>query len=188
MSLSRLRIEVWLVFAVAAPLVFWLVLSMAELVPAWGQADYNLSDRLSSLRIEGEGEAMRVVFDEGGHTRYTPDEFLADVRDRLGDNDGWRRLFVLLDITSWASLFWVLFGLLGQLLFMARLVVQWVASERAKSSVVPPAFWWLSLVGSTMLMIYFVWRIEIIGFIGQSTGWFIYLRNLWFIYRSPTGA
>lgn len=183
MVAGRLRFEIVLVFAVIAPLVFWLMLSMAELVPALGEAPYQLSDRLSSLQVEGEGQAMRVVFGEGAQARYLPEEFLADLRDRVSENHGWRRLFVLLDITSWTSLLWVFFGLLGQSLFLARMLVQWVASERAKSSVVPPAFWWLSLVGSTMLMIYFIWRVEIIGFIGQSTGWFVYLRNLYFIYR-----
>ena len=82
---------------------------------------------------------------------------------------------------------WVLFGLLGQAVFMGRMLAQWYASEKVQSSVVPPIFWWLSLLGSSMLMVYFIWRKEIVGFLGQSTGWFIYIRNLWFIYGKKSG-
>ena len=81
-----------------------------------------------------------------------------------------------------------MFGLLGQVVFMGRLIIQWRASEKAKSSVVPPLFWWFSLLGSSMLLIYFIWRKEPVGFLGQSTGWFIYVRNLWFIYGQGTPA
>ena len=90
-----------------------------------------------------------------------------------------------MDITGWASVWLVLFGFLAQGMFTARFIVQWIATERAKSSVVPPMFWILSLLGSSMLIIYFIWRNEIVGVVGQATGWFIYVRNLWFIYGKP---
>ncbi|MEM6911223.1 MAG: lipid-A-disaccharide synthase N-terminal domain-containing protein [Verrucomicrobiota bacterium] len=83
------------------------------------------------------------------------------------------------------GLFWVGLGLLGQFLFTGRMIVQWLASEKQKRSVVPTAFWWMSLGGSSLLIIYFTWRVDIVGILGQSTGWFIYLRNLWFIYKKP---
>ncbi|HHQ49151.1 MAG TPA: hypothetical protein ENK19_09765 [Acidobacteria bacterium] len=80
---------------------------------------------------------------------------------------------------------WVALGLLGQVLFTGRMVVQWLVSEKRKRSVVPVIFWWMSLGGATMLLIYFLWRKDIVGVLGQSTGWFIYSRNLWLIYRHP---
>lgn len=92
-------------------------------------------------------------------------------------------LLQLLNISSSAGIAWVLLGLLGQVLFTGRMVVQWLTSERARRSVVPVAFWWMSLSGATMLLIYFIWRRDIVGILGQSTGWFIYSRNLWLIYR-----
>ncbi|MEM9416080.1 MAG: lipid-A-disaccharide synthase N-terminal domain-containing protein [Planctomycetota bacterium] len=90
---------------------------------------------------------------------------------------------------------WVALGLLGQVLFTGRMLVQWLSSERAKRSVVPPAFWWLSLTGAAMLLAYFIWRTDIVGILGQATGFLIYARNLWLIYmrrepdsRRPTDA
>ena len=78
-------------------------------------------------------------------------------------------------------------GLLGQVLFTGRMVVQWLVSEKQKQSVVPTAFWWMSLIGASMLITYFIWRKDIVGFLGQATGWLIYVRNLWLIYKPRTG-
>lgn len=190
MRMERRKLVFFLLFAVVAPALFWGVLAVARIVPPPGGQAFNLSDRIVTLEIGGELGAPEVVFEDmdgGAGSTVGVAEFLDEVRRRQEENRGWRRLFSLLDITSWTSLVWVLVGLAGQALFMGRMLVQWLASERARASVVPPAFWWLSLVGSTMLMVYFVWRVEVVGFIGQSTGWFIYIRNLWFIYRKPEG-
>ncbi|ACV69613.1 lipid A biosynthesis domain protein [Desulfohalobium retbaense DSM 5692] len=78
---------------------------------------------------------------------------------------------------------WVSVGLLGQVFFTGRMVVQWITSERKRRSVIPVAFWWMSLLGACMLLLYFIWRKDIVGILGQSTGLFIYLRNLRLIYR-----
>ena len=51
------------------------------------------------------------------------------------------------------------------------------------SIVVPIAFWWMSLTGATMLIIYFGWRKGAVGILGQATGWLLYVRNLWLIYK-----
>jgi lipid-A-disaccharide synthase-like uncharacterized protein len=64
------------------------------------------------------------------------------------------------------------------------MVVQWLVSEKQHQSIVPPSFWWMSLIGASMLITYFIWRKDIVGFLGQGTGWLIYLRNIWLIYRS----
>jgi lipid-A-disaccharide synthase-like uncharacterized protein len=85
---------------------------------------------------------------------------------------------------------WVLFGMLGQILFGLRFIVQWLASERRKETTVPVAFWYLSLAGSLILFAYAFWyRQDIVITIGQSAGVFIYVRNLMLIRRArPTPA
>lgn len=78
---------------------------------------------------------------------------------------------------------WVLFGFAAQAMFMMRFVVQWIASERARRSVVPVAFWFFSLAGGVMLFTYAIQLGDPVFIAGQGTGLFIYLRNLWLIYR-----
>ena len=73
-------------------------------------------------------------------------------------------------------------GLLGQVLFTGRMVVQWLASEKKHKSVIPVSFWWMSLLGASMLLTYFIWRKDIVGIIGQAAGWLIYVRNLYLVY------
>ncbi|MAX23723.1 MAG: hypothetical protein CMJ19_04390 [Phycisphaeraceae bacterium] len=88
----------------------------------------------------------------------------------------------IFNITTPFGLVWVGIGLLGQVLFTGRMIVQWIASEKSKRSVVPTAFWWMSLIGASMLITYFIWRKDVVGVLGQATGWFIYVRNLYLIY------
>lgn len=84
---------------------------------------------------------------------------------------------------------WVLFGMLGQILFGSRFIVQWLASERRKESTIPVAFWYLSLLGGLILFAYAFWyRQDIVFTIGQSAGVFIYVRNLMLIRRPRPGA
>lgn len=83
---------------------------------------------------------------------------------------------------------WVIFGLAAQAVFMARFVVQWIASERAGRSYVPVIFWYLSLGGSTMLTVYAVWRQDPVFILGQSLACIIYFRNLVLIYRERATA
>lgn len=74
---------------------------------------------------------------------------------------------------------WLGVGLLGQAMFFSRFFVQWLASERAKHSVFPMAFWYLSLAGGALLLAYAVWRQDPVFILGQTTGASIYLRNIW---------
>src|SRR6185436_1023556 len=78
---------------------------------------------------------------------------------------------------------WLGIGFFGQALFFGRLFVQWLASERHKKSVIPRAFWFLSLGGGLVLLAYAIHRNDPVFIVGQATGLFIYTRNLWFIYR-----
>lgn len=78
---------------------------------------------------------------------------------------------------------WMLFGLVGQVAFFMRFFVQWIASERAKRSVIPVSFWYFSLIGSAILLTYAIHRRDPVFILGQSIGSFIYVRNLIFIKR-----
>ena len=86
-----------------------------------------------------------------------------------------------LDVTEPWEIWWLLLGLTAQTTFFLRWIIQWVASERRRESVMPTLFWWCSLVGATMLLIYFVGRREPIGVLGQVIGWTVYSRNLYLI-------
>ena len=86
------------------------------------------------------------------------------------------------------DLVWTLIGFGGQAVFFCRFFVQWLASERRKQSVIPTAFWFLSVAGGLILLSYAIHRRDPVFIAGQSTGLFIYGRNLWFIYRRPAAA
>ncbi len=90
-------------------------------------------------------------------------------------------LFLWLNVQSWGEFWWVVFGLGGQLLFMGRFLVQWIASERQGRSVIPLAFWYFSIGGGIILFTYAVYRMDPVFILGQSMGLFIYSRNLWLI-------
>lgn len=79
--------------------------------------------------------------------------------------------------------FWIAFGLLGQTMFFLRFLIQWIVSERKKQSVIPVQFWFLSIAGSLILLVYAIQRGDPVFIIGQSTGSLIYIRNLVLIYR-----
>lgn len=91
-------------------------------------------------------------------------------------------LFSILHVDSWREFWWVMVGLAGQLLFTARFLVQWLASERAKRSVMPIAFWYFSIGGGLILLAYALYRRDPVFILGQGMGVFIYLRNLWLIH------
>ncbi len=69
-------------------------------------------------------------------------------------------------------------GILGQLIFTGRMIVQWYVSEKLKRSVVPKVFWHMSLWGAAMVLIYGIVRREPIVIIGQAAGFVVYVRNL----------
>lgn len=79
---------------------------------------------------------------------------------------------------------WIAVGVVGQGLFACRFLIQWIASERARKSVVPVAFWYLSLAASVLLTASHLQRAEWIFAFGVGSNILIYLRNLWLIHRT----
>lgn len=73
---------------------------------------------------------------------------------------------------------WLGIGLLGQALFSARFIIQWLYSEKVKRSVVPVAFWYFSLAGCLVLTAYAIYRMDPVFIIGQGAGLVVYFRNL----------
>ena len=98
------------------------------------------------------------------------------------------RLFSDLWSVLWGMSLWVKIGFLGQAAFTARFLVQWVASEKKKASVVPVAFWWLSIVGGLILLAYAIHRRDPVIIVGQATGLIVYIRNLMLVQRARTRA
>lgn len=78
---------------------------------------------------------------------------------------------------------WVLLGFVAQAFFTMRFLVQWLASERLGKSVIPLAFWWFSIGGGILLLVYALYRRDPVFILGQGFGVFVYLRNLQFVLR-----
>ncbi len=86
----------------------------------------------------------------------------------------------------WASistteLIWLGIGFTAQAMFSMRFIIQWIASERARQSIVPETFWYFSFAGGLMLFVYAVYRMDPVFMLGQGTGLLIYARNIYFI-------
>jgi lipid-A-disaccharide synthase-like uncharacterized protein len=81
------------------------------------------------------------------------------------------------------ELTWLAIGFAAQLLFAMRFIVQWVASERARRSIVPETFWYFSVAGGALLFAYAIYRLDPVFMLGQGMGLFIYARNIHFIWR-----
>ena len=79
--------------------------------------------------------------------------------------------------------FWLLVGFLGQIMFSMRFLIQWLASEKKKKSVVPTSFWYFSIAGGILLLSYAVFRKDPVFMLGQSMGVIIYSRNLYLIHK-----
>ncbi|MEK1838722.1 lipid-A-disaccharide synthase N-terminal domain-containing protein [Pseudomonas sp. NPDC089918] len=79
---------------------------------------------------------------------------------------------------------WLVIGFGGQIAFTGRFVLQWLYSEYKKRSVIPVSFWYLSIIGSTLLFAYAIYRQDPVFIVGQAFGSIVYLRNLQLIARS----
>ncbi len=83
---------------------------------------------------------------------------------------------------------WLIIGFAGQALFTARFLVQWIVSERRRDSVVPVAFWWLSLLGGLTLLSYASYRQDPVIIVGQGMGLVVYARNLMLVGKAKRRA
>ncbi len=83
---------------------------------------------------------------------------------------------------------WLAVGFMGQALFSARFLVQWISSEKQKKSVIPIAFWYFSLGGGVTLLSYAIFRLDPVFIVGQAGGLLVYSRNLYFVLRARRQA
>ena len=84
---------------------------------------------------------------------------------------------------SHSEIVWLLVGFTGQGLFAARFIVQWLKSEQQKKSVIPIQFWYYSIIGGFILLIYAIYKKDPVFIGGQLFGMLVYSRNLYFIYQ-----
>lgn len=89
----------------------------------------------------------------------------------------------------WASVsttevIWLAIGFAAQAMFSMRFIIQWLASEKARRSVVPETFWYFSFAGGLMLFIYAIYRMDPVFILGQGSGLLIYARNIHFILQA----
>jgi lipid-A-disaccharide synthase-like uncharacterized protein len=89
---------------------------------------------------------------------------------------------MLADLTT-TDIVILVVGFTGQAMFFMRFFVQWLYSEKHKRSLIPTAFWYFSLGGSSLLLIYAIIKRDPVFIVGQSTGFIIYIRNLILIKR-----
>lgn len=78
---------------------------------------------------------------------------------------------------------WVILGFFGQALFGGRFLVQWIHSEKQRKSVIPMAFWWFSIGGGIILLIYSIHTKDPVFISGQLFGVIVYVRNIWLIFK-----
>lgn len=164
----------------------WLVLQ-----PALSRESYDLEVRVGAKQF-------RLQEREGGYQFVSPadlesrgvvsagekDQILREATADWNARPSWERaLMGFFNISSWVNFGWVAIGLIGQGAFFGRMFVQWIVSEKSRQSQVPEIFWWFSLVGAIFLFTYFVWRVDVVGVLGQSTGIVIYARNLRLIHK-----
>lgn len=90
--------------------------------------------------------------------------------------------------TSTTEMIWLGVGFAAQLMFSMRFILQWIASERARQSIVPEVFWYFSFAGGAMLLAYAIYRVDPVFILGQGTGLLIYARNIHFIWQQKQAA
>tara|TARA_Y100001933_G_scaffold262235_1_gene319056 strand:- start:42 stop:662 length:621 start_codon:yes stop_codon:yes gene_type:complete len=164
----------------------WLVLQ-----PTLSREAYDYALRIGAVEIHAEQAEDGYRFVEPERLAdlgvLPPAQFLAAID---AEREAWearpqieQTLLGFFNITSWTNFVWVAVGLGGQIAFFGRMMIQWVTSENKRQSVVPEMFWWFSLIGGVCLFTYFVWRVDFVGVLGQSTGVVIYARNLRLIHK-----
>lgn len=169
----------------------WMVLQ-----PTLSRADFDFEMRIGAVQLHGERTDAGYRFVDPAPLaelgEMSAGEFMAQVD---AQRQAWesrppfeQTLLGFFNITNWTNFLWVAVGLGGQIAFFGRMMIQWVTSEKKRESVVPELFWWFSLIGGVCLFTYFVWRVDFVGVLGQSTGVVIYARNLRLIHKQRRRA
>ena len=169
----------------------WLVLQ-----PALSREAYDLEVRVGAKQFQLQQHEAGYLFvspaDLERRGVVSGDEKDRIIREAIEDwnaRPSWERaLMGFFNISSWVNFGWVAIGLVGQAAFFGRMFVQWIVSEKSRQSQVPEVFWWFSFVGAIFLFTYFVWRVDAVGVLGQSTGIVIYARNLRLIHKQKARA
>ena len=84
--------------------------------------------------------------------------------------------------TPTTELVWVAIGFIAQFMFSMRFIVQWIATEKARASIIPETFWYFSFFGGALLLAYAIYRLDPVFILGQAAGLGIYTRNIYFIW------
>ena len=169
----------------------WMVLQ-----PTLSRKDFDYEVRIGAIQIHAERTDNGYRFVEPADLaelgELPADAFMARID---AQRQSWesrpqfeQTMLGFFNITSWRNFVWVAIGLGGQIAFFGRMMIQWVTSEKKRESVVPELFWWFSLIGGVCLFSYFVWRVDFVGVLGQSTGVVIYARNLRLIQKQRRRA
>ncbi|MFU8828240.1 MAG: lipid-A-disaccharide synthase N-terminal domain-containing protein [Phycisphaerales bacterium] len=184
---ALLVLGVWLVAGLAKPVSSAELRAGASVLPFTIGNSKGVLEGVSPTPDQPE-RTYRLLFRSGASTDvltesqlepFLPREHIDRLNRSLKEGRSERRaVFRVLNITDWWGILWVSIGFLGQAAFFGRMFVQWVVSEKQGRSTIPEIFWWLSLLGGLALFTYFVWRQDIVGVIGQTTGVVIYARNL----------
>ena len=84
--------------------------------------------------------------------------------------------------------FWIVIGFAAQAMFSLRFIVQWIATEKRRESYLPNMFWYFSVAGGAILLTYAIHRKDPVFIIGQASGLFVYLRNIYFVHQKKKPA
>ncbi len=89
----------------------------------------------------------------------------------------------MLDLST-NEMIWVGIGFIGQSLFFSRWLIQWVVSERKAESQIPVSFWYMSLIGSIIVLAYAIHKMDPVFMVGQGVGTLVYIRNIMLLYQA----
>src|ERR1700674_5611129 len=103
----------------------------------------------------------------------------------------WQTLFIGGGQRRAPSLIWIFIGLAAQLRVSARFLVQWIATEKARASIIPATFWYFIFFGGLLLLAHSIYRADPVFILGQAAGLVVYSRKIYYIWlgkRAPSPA
>ena len=159
---------------------------------AFAQVPSTDNDELVALRRQVARQQQRIAGLEARLTAAATEGTIGTFDDSAAVADSiWDKVLAKLDKmapTSVSGWVWFVIGFGGEFIFFLRFVVQWWASERKKRTVVPMAFWHLSLIGTALVLAYALFRIDPVFILAYSLNIFLYVRNQMIARREPDRA